>query len=193
MLQPWHSLCLYHGSPESQPLEKALCFTGHRPEKLPHGGNESLPAILRLKSLLYKAIYDSIEEGYHHFYTGLAQGVDIWAADMVMQLMAERPSLRLTAVQPYPDFGKGRKGYEKWQLGHILEKCEEVITVCPSYTPNCMRLRNEYMVQHSHKLIAVVSDYKSGTGQTIRLAQKAGLALHIIDLEKNSAYFHVPD
>lgn len=29
------------------------------------------------------------------------------------------------------------------------------------------RLRNQYMVDRSSKLIAVVDDYKSGTGQTI--------------------------
>ncbi len=37
------------------------------------------------------------------------------------------------------------------------------------------------MVDHSGKLIAVVSDYRSGTGATIRYARKQGIEVREID------------
>ena len=63
---------------------KTVCFSGHRPTKLPCH-DESSPETNRLKSMLYKAIYDCVEEGYTNFVTGLAKGIDNWAADMVIE------------------------------------------------------------------------------------------------------------
>lgn len=169
---------------------KTVCFSGHRPEKLPHKGDENSLAVSRLKSILYKEIYDSVEEGYTIFITGLARGIDNWAADMVIELKLKNPEIRLVCVKPYEDYGENWKGFDKWNLSHILEKADEVVSVCESFQKNCMKLRNEYMVNHASKLIAVVSNYRSGTGQTIRYAQKQGLDVRIIDIDENSELFY---
>lgn len=181
-----------------------VCFSGHRPEKLPSGGDENAQGINCLKSLIYKEIYDSIQNGYTNFITGLARGVDNWAADMVIEfkIAANKarakatdgdkvppPEITLVCAMPYEGYGKNWTGYERWELAHILEKADEVITICPAYSKDCMRRRNTYMVDHSDKLIAVVSDYKSGTGQTIRYAQKKGIDLKVIEIDKNPAFY----
>ncbi len=160
---------------------KTVCFSGHRPTKLPCH-DESSPETNRLKSMLYKAIYDCVEEGYTNFVTGLAKGIDNWAADMVIEFKIKHENLRLICVKPYEDYGDNWKGYERWELSHILEKADEVIVVSKDYKKGCMKLRNEKMVDLSDKLIAVVSEYRSGTGQTIRYAEKKGLEVQLIDV-----------
>ena len=54
------------------------CFTGHRPEKLSLSETE-------VKPLLEKAIDTAIQNGYTTFITGMAPGVDIWAAEIVLK------------------------------------------------------------------------------------------------------------
>ena len=54
------------------------CFTGHRPNKLVYSEDE-------IKSLLEKAIEKAISYGYVTFITGMAQGTDIWAAEIVIE------------------------------------------------------------------------------------------------------------
>lgn len=54
------------------------CFTGHRPEKLSLSEAE-------VKPLLEKAIDTAIENGFTTFITGMAPGVDIWAAEIVLK------------------------------------------------------------------------------------------------------------
>ena len=49
-----------------------------------------------------------------------------------------------------------------------------------------MQKRNYFMVDNSSKLIAVVDDYRSGTGQTIRYAENKGIDVSIIDINKNA-------
>lgn len=163
---------------------RTVCFSGHRPGKLPDGGDDSSQIIRVLKSILYKEIIDSIEQGYNIFITGLARGVDLWAGEIILELKAGNPEIRLVAAAPCRNHGSGFTGKDKFVLGNILLKADEVVYVSESYSQDCMRMRNRYMVDHSAKLIAVVSDYKSGTGQTIRYAKQSGLEIKTIDSGK---------
>lgn len=163
---------------------KTVCFSGHRPEKLPDGGSDYSQTVRTLKSILYKEIIDSAENGYTTFVTGLARGVDLWAGEMVMELKAQGMPLRLVAAAPYRAHGSSFKGRDKFVLGNIFLKADEIVYVSENYSRDCMRLRNEYMVDRSDKLIAVVSDYRSGPGQTIRYAERKQLELKIIDAKK---------
>ncbi|MDE5577532.1 MAG: DUF1273 domain-containing protein [Oscillospiraceae bacterium] len=166
------------------PDGKTVCFSGHRPEKLPDEGSDRSQVIRTLKSILYKEIIDSAENGCTTFITGLARGVDLWAGEMIMELKAKGMPLKLVAAAPYKAHGNSFKGRDKFILGNILLKADEVVYVSENYTRECMRLRNEYMVNRSDKLIAVVSDYRSGTGQTIRYAERCRIEVKIINAAK---------
>ncbi|MCM1022487.1 MAG: DUF1273 domain-containing protein [Prevotella sp.] len=177
-------MSLENNSADAEIAGKTVCFSGHRPEKLPDGGNEHSQIIRTLKSILYKEIIDCAENGYTTFITGLARGVDLWAGEMVMELKAQGMPLRLVAAAPYKGHGSSFKGKDRFILGNIFLKADETVYVCESYSRNCMKLRNEYMVDRSDKLIALVSDYRSGTGQTIRYAEKQRLEIKIINADK---------
>ena len=60
--------------------EKSVCFTGHRPEKLPGYGEMNNSLLNMIKSMLYYRIYLAAQSGYEYFISGLARGVDLWAA-----------------------------------------------------------------------------------------------------------------
>lgn len=161
---------------------KTVCFSGHRPEKLPGGGSERTRIIKILKSLLYKEIIDSIEDGYDTFVTGLARGVDLWAGDIILKLKAQGKDLKLVAAAPYKGHGSNFYGTDKFTLGNIMLYADEVVCISEKYTKWCLLKRNEYMVDRSGKLIAMVSDYRSGTGATIRYAKKKGIITKVIDV-----------
>ena len=56
---------------------RTCCFTGHRPTKL-HQTEENV------KNRLAEAIDEAIENGYDMFITGMARGVGLWAAEIVI-------------------------------------------------------------------------------------------------------------
>lgn len=161
--------------------KRTVCFSGHRPEKLPDGGDPDSQITKMLKSVLYTAVLESIDAGYDTFVTGLARGVDLWAGEIILELKARGNPVKLVAASPYRGHGSNFRGRDKFILGSILSRADETVYVSEVYSRDCMRRRNEYMVNLSGKLIAVVSDYKSGTGQTIRCAQSQGLEVRIID------------
>ena len=164
--------------------KRTVCFSGHRPEKLTLNGDSGSMVVRYLKSILYKEILDSIAAGYDRFITGLARGVDLWAGEILMELKAQGENISIIAVKPYKTHGDNFLGKEKFSLGRLLSKADEVICLADEYRKGCLQRRNEYMVDHSGKLIAVVSDYRSGTGATIRYAEKQGIEVRIIDAKK---------
>lgn len=161
---------------------KTVCFSGHRPEKFPDKGDENSPITGVIKSILYKEIKDCINDGYNCFITGLARGVDNWAADIIIELKIKGKDLKFVCVRPYEEYGNDWKGFDKWNLSHILEKADDIVTLSKEYTKDCLKKRNIYMVDHSQKLIAIISNYRSGTGQTIRYAQKKGIEVKEINI-----------
>lgn len=66
---------------------KTCAFTGHRPQNLPFGFNEEDERCIDLKKTLREQIINLIEnEGVTHFISGMAIGVDMYAAEIVLGL-----------------------------------------------------------------------------------------------------------
>ena len=74
-----------------------LAFTGHRPEKLPWGSDESDPRCSALKAQILEAVRAAAGEGYDAFLCGMARGCDLYFAEAVLSL-----GLRLEAYLPCP-------------------------------------------------------------------------------------------
>ena len=66
---------------EVEKRRKRCCFTGHRPEKLKC--DEAT-----IKSALSCGIDAAIQDGYRTFISGMTRGVDIWAAELVLERTA---------------------------------------------------------------------------------------------------------
>lgn len=64
------------------------CFTGHRPEKLPWGSDETDPRCAALKEKLRDAVEAAYGEGMRHFICGMARGCDLYFAEAVLALRA---------------------------------------------------------------------------------------------------------
>lgn len=80
---------------------KACSFTGHRPQHLPFGMNENDERCVRLKEIPKEEIINLIEkEDVTHFITGMALGVDLYAAEIVLDLKARYPNITLEVLFP---------------------------------------------------------------------------------------------
>ena len=160
--------------------EKTACFTGHRPEKLPGGSSDS-PEAKVIKSMLYTEITAAVNDGYDTFITGMQRGIDLWAGEIVLSLAADMP-LGLIAALPYRDIGSSFKGADKGAFGRIISAASETVVISEEYTRACMQQRNRFMVDNSSRLIAVIANEKSGTGQTLRYAVNQGIDVRRIDI-----------
>lgn len=147
-----------------------VSFTGHRPEKLPFFGEED-PMCLELKERLAGIVRKLIEDGADEFYSGMALGVDMWAAEIVLELKNDYPNIRLTAVVPCPEQADRWSEEHRERYRSILGRCDKIITTSPSYTKGCMMKRNRALVDLCDILVAVFDGSKGGTMQTVNYAK----------------------
>lgn len=68
----------------------------------------------------------------------------------------------------------------------LLTKCDKEILLQRKYTSDCMQKRNEYMVDNSDYVIAVWNCQPSGTGNTVKYAQKSKKRFFLVEPEKLS-------
>ena len=164
--------------------EKTCCFTGHRPDKLPWGEDESDPRCLRLKRAIAQAVEDAYVSGYRRFITGMARGGDLYFAEAVLALREAERDITLECARPCETQADSWPAEERARYRSILERCNYETLVQHSYDRFCMIRRNRYMVDRSSLLIAVYNGVpKGGTFQTLAYAMKRGLSVHTIDLE----------
>lgn len=161
---------------------KVCAFTGHRPKSFPWKYNEAAPGCVLLKEVLAKQIKLLADRGVTDWLSGMAQGVDLWCAQIVLDLRKENPALKLHCVLPC----RGQES--KWAASaqeryrSILAQANEVIYVGKEYSQDCMLERNRWLVEHSSILLAVYNgSFRSGTGATVRYARQLGRNIYIID------------
>lgn len=158
---------------ESEKRRQRVCFTGHRPEKLTRGENE-------IKGEMESRIRQAVSEGMNVFISGMARGVDLWAAQTVLKIREEGMPVRLICACPYDGFETGWSPEWQKQYREILAWADCVRYISPCYSRDCFQIRNEWMVNHAARVIAVFNGEKGGTKNTIAYAQRVGVPVVII-------------
>lgn len=153
------------------------CFTGHRPDKLPSGYAQEETAVAPLKAALRSAINDAVAGGYRTFLSGMALGVDTWAAEEVLTLRDGGHKIQLAAVLPCPRQDARWRKEDRLRYRRLLERADGVHVLCEQYTPYCMGARNLWMVERSSLLIAVFDGSRGGTANTVAHAERLGIRI----------------
>lgn len=148
--------------------QHCCCITGHRPEKLTEPEAE---VIARLEA----AIRAAIAEGFDTFICGMARGVDLWAAEIVLRLRAEGQPVRLVCASPHVDFE--RTWWPDWKKRYrrVWGAADQKLCISPAYTATCLQRRIEWMVGRSARVIAVFNGTPGGTEDTINYAVSQGV------------------
>lgn len=161
--------------PEAVKRQYRCAFTGHRPEKVI--GSEG-KIIVELRKEILKAI----DDGYRVFLTGMSRGVDLWAADIVIELRRYNKDLKLMCVIPFEGMEERLPVDWKKHYNLVRKQADWVQVLSDRYSPDVYQKRNTWLVNHSSRLIGVYNGEPSGTGNTIHYAQEQGIPIKIIEV-----------
>lgn len=154
-------------------FENCCAFTGHRPKKFPWGYDESDARCIALKKALAGEIARLADAGYTDFFSGMAEGVDTWAAMEVLALKKERPALKLHCILPCPGQANQWTVSARKRYLSTLQIADSVVYVSDEYSESCMLERNRYLVDHAACLLAVYNgEQRGGTAMTVRYAER---------------------
>lgn len=152
---------------------KSCCFSGHRTT---HFDMDTSCMGDIMKDALKSAITDAIAAGFTIFYSGMAMGFDIIAAEMIMrQKYAVAAEISLVSVIPFG--GQEAKWSKKWRERHdgVLRAADKIVVLNPKYIRGCYHERNRYLVDNSTRLIGLYSGKAGGTEHTFDYAEKSGI------------------
>lgn len=150
-----------------------IAFSGHRPDKL--GG-------YRLPNPTYIHICQEIEKTLtelrpYMVITGMALGVDQWAANVARKM-------KIPYIAAIPFEGQECKWPKRSQRTYrALRKLAMGETiVCPGdYSAEKMQLRNQWMVDNADALIAIWDGSRGGTKNCIEYAKSQNKQIYYID------------
>lgn len=156
--------------------EKVCCFTGHRiiaKADLPH-----------IKQRLDETIAELIGQGIVFFGSGMARGYDTLAAQAVLNAREKNTAVKLIAVLPCSDQDSRWSESDKQEYRRLLNAADKITYVSDKpYFDGCMKERNQRLVEESCVCVAYMTHGRSGTAQTVRMANERGL--RVINLAKN--------
>ncbi|MBQ7980361.1 MAG: DUF1273 family protein [Oscillospiraceae bacterium] len=151
---------------------KHICFTGHRNIK------NTQKLALCLENTLRKLIQ---EENASEFYSGGAIGWDTLCAQTVLKLRNEYPHIRLNLILPCNESEQTSlwKESDKKVFKEILYSADTVEFTSAHYYNGCMKKRNIRLIELTECCVCYYNtrNYASGTGQTVRLAEKKNIRI----------------
>jgi uncharacterized phage-like protein YoqJ len=164
----WPDLC--HGEVIIEHLETKRCsvvaFTGHRPEKLGGFGVENPVRDRILRRLLTEL--RALEPG--HAITGMALGLDQWAARACLHL-----GIPYTAAVPFEGQASIWPRESRREYDYLLSKAARIQVICvlsQNLDVNAaLQHRNEWMVDRCDRLIACWDGSRGGTYNCIKFAE----------------------
>lgn len=153
-------------------MSKTCCFTGHR--DLPPQDSPEYAALL---SALENAVHDACSEGCQRFLVGGAKGFDLLAGEWIISLKKVDPSITLAVYVPHRDQPNAYPYDDRLRYQMLLNGADEVLYLSEPYYPGCMRERNKRMIDDSQYCIAYVRRSRSGSAQTLKMAEANGLTV----------------
>ena len=159
---------------------KRCAFTGYRPAKMPFGYDEADPRCIEFKVRLRDTIEALIGEGYAHFISGGALGMDMFAAEAVLELQEKYPWIILEMVSPFD--AQADRWNDEYRMRHdrLFAAADIVTATGHEYTKACMFRRNRYMVENADLLLAAYDGQPGGTAMTVGYARDVGVPIRLI-------------
>ena len=161
-------------STEAEMLLHRCCFTGHRPEKVSRSEKE-------IRAALQSEIKQAVQAGFTVFITGMARGVDLWAAEIVLEQRKRNDAIKLICAIPHEGFETRWSAEWRQLYNYVRDHADLVRIIGKGYYSGVYQVRNEWMINHSARVIAVFNGQPSGTKNTIDYAYRQGVPVVLIE------------
>jgi len=150
---------------------KNVCFTGHR----------VIVFTPKLEKILLEILENLIINGATDFYAGGAIGWDMFCEKMILKLREQYSQIKLHLILPCPLNEQIKNWKEADRITyHKISSAANTIKICSEhYHKDCMKKRNIILTEIADCCVCYYNNrkYASGTGQTVRIAQKKGIKI----------------
>lgn len=121
---------------------------------------ESDPKVLRIKKVLRSYLKAFLEEGLEWVIISGNLGVEQWTAEVVSELKADYPDLKLGLLYPYEDFGSQWKENNQEKKATVERYCDFIACVShqPYTSPKQLKNHTQFILTHTKGALLVYDE-----------------------------------
>ncbi|MTH52117.1 DUF1273 family protein [Bacillus mangrovi] len=143
---------------------KTVAVTGYKPHELGIF-SKNHPGVHYIKKLLERELKVLIDEGLEWVIVSGQQGVEMWAAETVLELKEEYPDLKLAVLTPFFHQEEKWKDAAKEQYEMIMMEADfaESISKRPYESPKQFSMKNQFIIRKTDGMIMIYDEEKPGS------------------------------
>ena len=150
-------------------------FTGHRKERILQGFGNDPRILAQIREAVAGMVIELYGQGYKEYYTGMASGFNMTAAEAVLQVRERYEGIKLIAAVPFRKQPLWFEAEDRLLYARLLERMDRVVMVSENYHKGCYLRRDEYMVRKADVIVAYWDLVpKGGTFYTVSKALECG-------------------
>lgn len=167
-------MLIYSESSFEGSFGSSCCFTGYRPSKFPFSVEKGSAGLEKLENSIIETVFALYADGCTTFYSGMAMGFDIIAAEAVLLLKERHEDVCLVCAVPFKEQGAGFP--EPWQsrYAEIIKRADKAVIMSDKYYKGCYHRRNAFLVDNSDYVVTWYDGQPGGTAWTVKYAQNKG-------------------
>ena len=133
---------------------QTVAFTGHRKVRILQGFGNDPRILAQIREAVTGVVTGLYGQGYKEYYTGMASGFDMTAAEAVLQVRERYEGIKLIAAVPFRKQPLWFEAEDQLLYARLLERMDRVVMVSENYHKGCYLRRDEYMVRKADTVIA---------------------------------------
>ena len=161
------------------PKDKTVAFTTgyHAAKILCEIEDKNLQNVIYTE--LYRVVSELYKQGYTHYYTGMSEGIDMLAANAVLDFKEEHPDVRFVAMTPFKWQEERYSTTGKNDYKTICSEADEIVTLDEeeSAGDDFYLQRNEYLVEHCSAMVCYHDGQCNVMTYTYNYAEKAKMPI----------------
>lgn len=153
---------------------KSLYITGYRPHELGIF-NDKHPGIPIIKKAIENQLRPLIEDGLEWIVISGQQGVETWAAQVVLELKEDYPTLKYSIITPFLEQEKNWNEHKQATYMHIVSKADFVTSVTkrPYEAPWQFIEKDKFIIDNTDATLLIYDEENEGSPKyVLQLLQK---------------------
>jgi uncharacterized phage-like protein YoqJ len=153
---------------EENHVIKVIAITGYKPFELGLFDKKH-PGITYIKKAIKNQLLSLLDDGLEWVIISGQLGVELWAAEVTLDLQIDYPNLQLAVITPFLDQEENWNDSNKELYEFILSQADYInsITNKRYENPTQFRLKNSFFIDKSDGMLIVYDDENEGSPKYI--------------------------
>lgn len=143
---------------------KVIVVTGYKPHELGIF-NKAHPGITYIKIAVKRKLIELLENGLEWIVISGQLGVELWSAEVAIELKKEYHHLKIAVITPFLDQEERFKEKDKQLYQFVISHADYINSVSNKEyeSPNQYRLKNKFIINNSNGMLILYDDEKQGS------------------------------